>query len=276
MAWCPKCKMEYRDDIKICADCGSELLENEQEIIELEPFMETTEEDAEKFVKFLKYSGLTADFILNEGQELLYTVRIQKKDIKEVKKLYCAYLIAENEEKEKKEQQENLSDDEDVNINEHEESQNLKKSTTYVKKKVQYEDLKSSATTFLFFGVIGLIFAILNSTGVIKFINNIVGEIVLFVLFILFIFIGITTNIKAKKVSGQISSEEALTEKINEWLKLNVTSEFIAVSKDHSLSEEINFINLMEKIKKYVVKEFGEINDSYLDQIVEEFYNENY
>jgi len=31
MPWCPKCKTEYRDGFKICADCGSELVLNEPE-----------------------------------------------------------------------------------------------------------------------------------------------------------------------------------------------------------------------------------------------------
>ena len=25
--WCPKCKYEYREGIKVCADCGCELVE---------------------------------------------------------------------------------------------------------------------------------------------------------------------------------------------------------------------------------------------------------
>ena len=26
MPWCPKCKTEYRDGFRVCADCGSELV----------------------------------------------------------------------------------------------------------------------------------------------------------------------------------------------------------------------------------------------------------
>ena len=27
MPWCPKCETEYREGITVCADCGSELVE---------------------------------------------------------------------------------------------------------------------------------------------------------------------------------------------------------------------------------------------------------
>ncbi len=30
MAWCPKCKSEYREGVRVCADCGCELIEEEQ------------------------------------------------------------------------------------------------------------------------------------------------------------------------------------------------------------------------------------------------------
>ena len=32
MAWCPKCKAEYVDGIKVCADCGCELSNEPEEI----------------------------------------------------------------------------------------------------------------------------------------------------------------------------------------------------------------------------------------------------
>lgn len=30
MPWCPKCKNEYKEGIKICADCGCELVSEEK------------------------------------------------------------------------------------------------------------------------------------------------------------------------------------------------------------------------------------------------------
>ena len=30
MPWCPKCKSEYREGFTVCADCGSELVDEEQ------------------------------------------------------------------------------------------------------------------------------------------------------------------------------------------------------------------------------------------------------
>lgn len=54
MAWCPKCKNEYRDGILVCADCGCELvpeLETEpekEEIAETAAFYEDTDIDVEE------------------------------------------------------------------------------------------------------------------------------------------------------------------------------------------------------------------------------------
>ena len=47
-------------------------------------------------------------------------------------------------------------------------------------------------------------------------------------------------------------------------------------SVDPSLSEEINFMRQMEGIKEQITQVFGEMDDSYLDLIVEEFYNETF
>ena len=30
MPWCPKCKTEYREGFRVCADCGGELVDEEQ------------------------------------------------------------------------------------------------------------------------------------------------------------------------------------------------------------------------------------------------------
>lgn len=48
MPWCPKCKTEYREGFSVCADCGSQLVE------------ELTEEAAEE-------SGRPLDFRMGDS-----------------------------------------------------------------------------------------------------------------------------------------------------------------------------------------------------------------
>lgn len=59
MAWCPKCKNEYREGITVCAECGCELVE-EKEISDMR-FL-TGGEDLEQWLTlkgFLEYSGIS-------------------------------------------------------------------------------------------------------------------------------------------------------------------------------------------------------------------------
>ncbi len=50
MPWCPKCKYEYRDGIKVCADCGCELVDEEPvDTMDTEAPSENLEEEMEQF-----------------------------------------------------------------------------------------------------------------------------------------------------------------------------------------------------------------------------------
>ena len=46
MPWCPKCKTEYREGFRVCADCGSELVEKLAEETAGEEFGEPSELEA--------------------------------------------------------------------------------------------------------------------------------------------------------------------------------------------------------------------------------------
>lgn len=46
MPWCPKCKTEYREGFRVCADCGSELVEKLAEETADEEFDEPAELEA--------------------------------------------------------------------------------------------------------------------------------------------------------------------------------------------------------------------------------------
>ena len=79
-----------------------------------------------------------------------------------------------------------------------------------------------------------------------------------------------------QKAAAEALEEEAVTKRLTDWLKENVTSELLDSFSDPSLSEEINFMRQMEGIKEQITQVFGEMDDSYLDLIVEEFYNETF
>ncbi len=149
-------------------------------------------------------------------------------------------------------------------------------SPAYVKKSDQYKDLKSTAITFLVFGIAGLIFVALNVLETISIINGTFGYFVMSIVFVGFIIVGINAVSRAKKAAADSILEEELTTKINAWLDENVTEGFIQDIKDDSLSDEINFIRTMDRLKSMVTKALGEMDDSYLEYVIEEYYNKNF
>lgn len=146
----------------------------------------------------------------------------------------------------------------------------------YVMKSDQYKDLASTIWTFLILGIAGFVVVILNIIDVLHFLNGPLPIVVMGALFLFFIYVGLSTIKKAKKVKSEIKEENERTEQINEWLKQNVTEHFLASLRDESISEELNYIKQSEDIKKLLIKEFGELNTSYLDRLIEEFYDSNF
>jgi hypothetical protein len=147
---------------------------------------------------------------------------------------------------------------------------------TYVMKEDQYKDLNGTVWIFLFFGVVGLIITVLNFVGILTFIQGLIPLSVMSFLFLFFLYVGLTTNSKAKRVRSEIEAEKKLTKEINEWLQTNVTEAFITSARNENLSDELNYIKLVEHIKSLLVQKFGEQNPAYLDRVIEEFYSNNF
>jgi hypothetical protein len=151
----------------------------------------------------------------------------------------------------------------------------IKPNAPYVKKEEQYRDLKSSAVTFIIVSIIGIVVLLLNIVGIIGFFSGALSYIVMGSLFIIFFYIGISSNVKAKKVASEIDEENRVTDSINQWLKQNITKELLDSTVNSDDSDEIRFFQKQEKMKEMINEHFGELNDSYLDRLVEEFYNEH-
>jgi hypothetical protein len=146
----------------------------------------------------------------------------------------------------------------------------------YVMKADQYKDLAGTVWIFLLFGIAGLIFVLLNVGGVFTFLNGFIPNAVMGALFLLFIYIAISTNQKAKKVQAEIDTENKLTEEINQWLKSHITESFLSSIHNDNISDELNYLKKVDTIKEMLLKEFGAQNLAYLDRLIEEYYSNTF
>ncbi len=147
---------------------------------------------------------------------------------------------------------------------------------TYVMKADKYKDLAGTVWIFLIFGIAGLIFVLLNVFGILTVFNGWLPNTIMGILFLFFLYVGISTNQKAKKLRSEIAAENEMTEKINAWFKEHFTEEFIATLYNNTISEELNYIKLTDAVKELLLKEFGPQNLAYLDHLIEDYYNSNF
>lgn len=94
--WCPKCKMEYREGITVCADCGTELVEELENLVDVCEIK--GEEPADEMIEFLKYSGIGK--VKKEWVEETerFCILVDGKDVQKAEKLVHGYLLGKAEE----------------------------------------------------------------------------------------------------------------------------------------------------------------------------------
>lgn len=148
----------------------------------------------------------------------------------------------------------------------------------YHKKSERADDLKSSGEVLLVFGILGCAAMILIDLGIlpIRFGNRIMMNVIMFALFFFFIGFGVYSLKGARKFRAEASEEDALTERINAWVKRYLTAEDIdrAACIEDEDAEEIRFFKRSETIKKKIADEFGGADEAYLDSLSENIYQE--
>ena len=304
MPWCPNCNAEYQEGYTECSDCGVALVDSLEEEIELVPFFQAEDKIiAEKLVSYFKYSNMPSDLSYHEENEV-YLVNIPPRMEKEARKLYQAFYFVERENIANgiyKDNRTTASDEEtapnpmvevlvDDYVPQHSEEGESEEyidpvedtedegvdKGAYVFKADRYKDLAGTVGIFLFFGAVGLVFVILNMAGILTILNGWLPNVVMGALFLGFLYIAFSTRQKAQTIRDEIAVENKLTEDINAWLKENITTDYLSSIHKDNLSEELNYIKMTDTIKELLIKNFGKQNLSYLDRLVEEYYNNNF
>ena len=152
-----------------------------------------------------------------------------------------------------------------------------KSSSVYVKKEDKFKDLRSTGYIFLAVGFAGLVVLLLNIIGVFSFYQGYFSWTIMGVLFTIFLLVGFSSLKHSNQVKGQITEENTLTDAINSWLERTITQEVIDSVVDPNEVDEINYFKQTEYIKKGIFEEFDkDLDDAYVDLIVEEFYNSHF
>lgn len=304
LMWCPVCRNEYREGITECADCKvalvADLNDCKEANSELLVLMES-EEDAKKLVSYLEYSDIVA-YYEPSTEDAAFSVYVNKKDYKKAKKAFSAFLTVELSDKISKQtvlaaagdasaddsdgdtsddMPENETDETQTNEDETSDKKEIRVAIasaakgSYVSKDEKSADYRSSAITFTVFGIIGCVVMALHWLGIFQYFAT-TSAVVLSLMFVGCIAIGIDSFRRAKKAQAEAREENAFVEQLTDWLDRNLTFDMLTQADRGECSDEVNFLNRIAEMKKYIQKEFGELDPGFLDQFTEEYYNDHF
>jgi len=150
------------------------------------------------------------------------------------------------------------------------------------------EDNRSSAYTLLGVGGIGLIADILVFCNVIPLYRNAAGISrylvcgVMGVMFVLFIVFGFVSLRDSKRFSIKAKSESSLKAEIVRWCSENLDAAAIdsqLLSEEETveaLSAEEKYYRRTEKIKAMIVDKFMNLDEAFVEDFVDDYYQELY
>ena len=282
MAWCPICKNEYRPGIKVCSDCGAELVEKLDE--NLRTMLIAGEEEMLQYVNdYLKVGGVKSGEISFSEENNLYALSVLTKEFPRANEIAKSYVMEYNSRMEKKVMEDAMAN---ATPQEREKMERLaaeakqmgfRNASLYESSAKKMEENKASAWSLLVIGGIGLVLIVLCFVGVIPFMNAFEGSYlfmgVMGSLSLLFLIMGFVSFKNAKGYEKEVESENGLKESLIEWCKENLKGEdidrFIKM-RDPSLEGEALFFPRNELIKSRINHQFINLDQDFLDRFVDD------
>ncbi|MCC8140589.1 MAG: hypothetical protein LIO67_09910 [Lachnospiraceae bacterium] len=145
---------------------------------------------------------------------------------------------------------------------------------TYTSAREKQSENRSSAWTFLIVGGVGLVVITLALLGVVKLPLNTFSLAVMEVIFVIFLIIAALSFRKVMRLMDDIAREDTLDEKVQTWMRENLTKEELLADVDADTTEELQYFMVSEEIRRRLMLQFPEIEDAYADELTENYYNE--
>lgn len=268
MAICPKCKLEYEDGITLCTDCNSPLIDKLPDFeLKIPMYFDKDEEYISKLTEYLKYSGINAvEQHYDDEKEsfCIYTDAPHEQNVKCLLNIFFDNELKEEAAKAPDPEQPASAPLEEAPAN-------------YVKKADKYKDLRGSALTLILTGLLGDIYLIGKSLGLIPFgpdyngITNILFLIVMGALFNVFLIGGFLAYKKSNTIKNEIGEEEQLTADI-----LSEFTEKTAAELDSNYETTENegtlYFNRTDYLRKQITARYGNLDEAYLEDLIEQIY----
>lgn len=247
MPWCPKCKYEYVEGIKICPDCKSALVD------EVPDFTEEIEQYEEEYGcpdEACKDEGFEA--FIRQIKSGVYELPEELQDATE-DELYDAYkaLTMRLRGKGQKEKYKPVED--------------------------KYEENKSAYWVLIVSGVCGVALVTLLLLGVIKLplsgFSLYLTASVMGLLFLVFLLTGIRSYMITKKLKPEVEEEKKLISEVIDYLKNWYKDGNIRLNSDEILDEEFSLFASELAINE-AEDHFDDLKPGFAFYVVDKFYSE--
>lgn len=148
----------------------------------------------------------------------------------------------------------------------------------YVSQAAKKEDMKSTAYTFTFIGIGGLILLMLLAFNILPVripeTTKIMMYFVMGVMFLIFLFIGIRSFRQIKSLADAAEQEDALFSEITRWFLELYNGEDIDRNIDKAQEEELLYFARYDVMKRLILKKYPDLEESLLDHMIETLYAE--
>jgi len=261
MAWCPKCKSEYREGFTVCADCGSELVDEAtlKKMEKAEALKESMAEYMEEYEEAAQEDNAQVAEAVNEmagGAVNLQAVMSGQAPMSEEEAAKMKAVIEQLQAAQMA-------------------GKTRQGGGRYEDSAERASDNRSSAWILLIVGVIGIIVLALGLAGVLPLPmkSNFLFYGVMAVFFIIFIVSGIVSMKNAKYFEGKAESENSLRNTLVEWCKENLSAEEIdkMIGATPGTSIEMLYFKRFGYIKFRLNNQFMNLDQGFLDKFIDDY-----
>lgn len=267
MPWCPKCRNEYREGIRVCADCGCELTET---LTEEKPLTFGEEQQMQALREFLQFNRINDVELRYDEKEGVHELLVKETDYKKASSLADVFLQQEaRKAMEKKQKEPEAEIPQPV----------PRPSYLYRGSAEQAEDNKSSAWALLVVGGVGLIVLALGMLGILPIhlygTNKYMVYGVLLALVLLFLVMGCVSLKNSKLFAKKAESENSLRGTMEKWCLENLKQEEIdgTLGLEKVTEEEILYFKRAAEMKERLNRQFVNLDEAFLESFIDDVYD---